>query len=165
MGDGSGSSGTDENLTFVPMIWGNYGDEWLADPENEKYGTVLAFNEPDWSDQSNVPVTKELAQAWVNRYNKKYGTNNAAPKSLEESWQAFMDANLRIGSPATALAPPYCNGTITMNDVDGPDDWWTQFQKLMDSREDWDYDFTAIHSYNGGCDAKGFLQMMMRHTN
>lgn len=91
--------GTDENLTFVPMIWGNYGDEWLADPENEKYGTVLAFNEPDWSDQSNVPVTKELAQAWVNRYNKKYGTNNAAPKSLEESWQAFMDANLRIGSP------------------------------------------------------------------
>lgn len=152
--------GTDKDLSFVPMVWGNFGDEWLADPENKKYGTVLSFNEPDWSDQSNVPVTKAQAQAWVERYNSANGTSNTAPKSLEESWQPFMDSGLRIGSPATALAPPYCNGSITMNNVDGPDNWWFDFMDLMNQHEEWDYDFVAIHSYNDGCDADSFLQMI-----
>ncbi len=154
--------GTDKDLTFVPMIWGNYGDEWLADPANKKWGTVLSFNEPDWSDQSNVPVTIASAKAWVDRYNAAHGTNNEPPKSVEESWQPFMDSGLRVGSPATALAPPYCNGTIQMNEVDGPDNWWFDFQDLMDANADkgWDYDFVAIHSYNDSCDAKGFLRMV-----
>lgn len=156
----SRDGGNMKNLTFVPMIWGNYGDEWLADPANKKWGTVLSFNEPDWSDQSNVPVTIESAKAWAERYNKEYNADMAPPKSVEESWQAFMDSGLRVGSPATALAPPYCNGTIEMNKVDGPDNWWFDFQDLMDSHEGWDYDFTAIHSYNDACDAKGFLRMI-----
>lgn len=154
--------GTDETLTFVPMLWGNYGDEWLADSENKKYGTILSFNEPDWSDQSNVPVTKKLAQEWVDRYNAAYGTNNTAPKSVEEAWQSFMDSGLRVGSPATALAPPYCLGQITMNEIDGPDRWWADFEQLMKDNEDkgWDYDFVAIHSYNGAGDANSFIQMV-----
>lgn len=155
------STGTDENLKFVPMVWGNFGDEWLADTENKKYGTVLAFNESDWSDQSNVPVTKALAEAWAERYNAAHpGENMKAPKSLEESWQPFMDSGLRIGSPATALAPPVCNGTVTMNEVDGKDDWWQRFDELMKEHDEWDYDFVALHSYNQDCDAKGFLAMI-----
>lgn len=155
--------GTDEKLTFVPMLWGNYGDEWQKDPANKRYGTVLSFNEPDWSDQSNVPVSIELAQAWADRYNAANpGANRERPASVEEAWQSFMDSGLRIGSPATAIAAPYCNGSVTMNDIDGPDRWWYDFMDLMDanSEKGWDYDFVAIHSYDAGCSAKGFLKMI-----
>lgn len=154
--------GTDQYLEFVPMLWGNYGDSWLKDTSNKKYGTVLSFNEPDWSDQSNVPVTIESAIAWTNRYNNKYNTDRERPSTIEEVWQSFMDSGLRIGSPATAIAPPYCDGSVIMNDVDGPDTWWFDFMDLMDknSGNGWDYDFVAVHSYNGGCDAKGFLEMV-----
>ncbi len=155
--------GTDEKLTFVPMLWGNYGTDWQLDPANKKYGTVLSFNEPDWSDQSNVPVSIELAQAWVDRYNAANpDAQRERPASVEEAWQSFMDSGLRIGSPATAIAAPYCNGSVTMNDIDGPDRWWYDFMDLMDANSDkgWDYDFVAIHSYDAGCDAKGFLKMI-----
>ncbi len=152
--------GTDERLEFVPMIWGNYGDEWLKDPSNKKYGTVLSFNEPDWSDQSNVPVTIASAEAWINRYNAAKGTNNKRPSTVEEAWQSFMDSGLRIGSPATALAPPFCNGTVTRNEIDGPDNWWYEFMDLMDTKEDWDYDFVAVHCYYGSCDAESFLKVI-----
>lgn len=152
--------GTDPNLEFVPMVWGNFGGEWLKDPQNRQYGTVLSFNEPDWSDQSNVPVTKEAAKAWAERYNQANNTNESPPVSLEEAWQDFMDSGLRVGSPATALAPPYCNGSITMNEIDGPDNWWFDFMDLMDSSPGWDYDFTAIHCYDAGCDASAFLKMV-----
>lgn len=154
--------GTDKYLEFVPMLWGNYGDSWLKDASNKKYGTVLSFNEPDWSDQSNVPVTIESAIAWTQRYNNEKHTNIDRPSTIEEAWQSFMDSGLRIGSPATALAPPYCDGSITMNKIDGPDRWWYDFMDLMNknSGNGWDYDFVAVHSYNGGCDAKGFLEMV-----
>lgn len=154
--------GTDEYLEFVPMIWGNYGDDWLKDSANKKYGTVLSFNEPDWSDQSNVPVTIASSQAWADRYNAANGTNITRPASVEEAWQSFMDSGLRIGSPATAIAPPYCNGSITMNGIDGADNWWYDFMDLMKthSEDGWDYDFVAIHCYDAGCDAKSFLKMV-----
>ena len=151
--------GTDEKLTFVPMIWSDYGRAWLQDPANQKWGTVLSFNEPDWSDQSNVPVTIASAEAWTQRYNAANNTNRERPSTVEEAWPYFMNSGLRVGSPATALAPPYCNGVITMNDIDGPDDWWTQFEQLMTDKG-WDYDFTAIHSYNDSCDADAFLKMV-----
>lgn len=154
--------GTDEDLNFVPMLWGYYGDDWLNDEANKRYGTVLSFNEPDWSDQSNVPVTIQASEEWTKRYNQTYNANRERPSTVEEAWPAFMASGLRIGSPATALAPPYCDGSITMNDVDGPDRWWFDFMDLMAANEDkgWDYDFVAIHCYDAGCDAKGFLEMV-----
>lgn len=154
--------GTDEYLEFVPMMWGNYGDEWLKDTSNKKYGTILSFNEPDCSDQSNVPVTIQDAIAWTSRYNNAHGTNIERPSTIEEVWQSFMDSGLRVGSPSTAIAPPYCDGRVTMNNVDGPDTWWYDFMDLMkkNSPNGWDYDFVAVHSYDGGCDAKGFLEMV-----
>lgn len=156
------SPGTDKYLEFIPMLWGNFGDDWLNDHSNKKYGTILSFNEPDWSDQSNVPVTIKSATEWTERYNEANNTNIERPSSVEEAWQSFMDSGLRVGSPATALAPPICNGSITMNDIDGPDIWWYDFMDLMESNKskNWDYDFVALHSYDGSCDAKNFLEMI-----
>ena len=35
------------------MIWGEgeYGPNWLENPDNKKYKTILGFNEPDFKDQ------------------------------------------------------------------------------------------------------------------
>ena len=38
--------------------------------------------------------------------------------------------------------------------------WWYEFMELMEQKENWDYDFTAVHCYDGGCDAEGFLKMI-----
>ncbi|MGN0243321.1 MAG: glycosyl hydrolase [Lachnospiraceae bacterium] len=74
------SLGTDENLEFIPMIWGNWGGAWLQKEENRKYGTVLSFNEPDFAEQSNVSVKEALT-----------------------AWKDFENSGLRLGSPATAV--------------------------------------------------------------
>lgn len=78
--------GADSKMQFVPMIWGEgeYGLNWLKDPDNKKYKTVLGFNEPDFKDQSNMSVDKVI-----------------------EAWPSFMDSGLRVGSPATGVAAPW----------------------------------------------------------
>lgn len=72
------------DLTFVPMIWSGYpeGINWLGNPENRKYRTVLGYNEPDRSDQANM--TPAVAAA-----NQTY----------------FASSGLRIGSPAVSTFP------------------------------------------------------------
>jgi hypothetical protein len=75
------------SVPFVPMIWGHTGDEQSASGiANEietvasgGYGTVLGFNEPDNSSQSNISVSAAIS-LWPSL------TANAA---------------LRVGSPAT----------------------------------------------------------------
>lgn len=74
------SVGTDEGLQFVPMVWGNWGSEWLNNPENQKYKTVLGFNEPDFNEQSALTVEQAL-----------------------EAWGDFSNSGLRVGSPCTAI--------------------------------------------------------------
>ncbi len=78
------SAGTDPDLQFVPMIWGNWGSAWLSNPENAKYKTILGFNEPDFEEQSNVSV-------------------DAAIQALPE----FMATDLRVGSPCSAIPAPW----------------------------------------------------------
>lgn len=82
-------------LNFVPMIWGkgSYVNEFLANPANAKYKTVLSFNEPDWEDQSDVSVDETIA-----------------------AWPAFMNSGLRLGSPATAIAAPWSDWFINFMD-------------------------------------------------
>lgn len=75
--------GADEDLQFVPMIWGNWGDTWLSDKSNKKYKQVLAFNEPDFQEQSNVSVSDALI-----------------------AMKAYKKSGLRVGSPCTAV-PAY----------------------------------------------------------
>ena len=65
--------GADEDLQFVPMIWGNWGDQWLQDPSNKKYKQVLAA-------QSNVSVEDALT-----------------------AMKAYKKSGLRVGSPCTGV--------------------------------------------------------------
>lgn len=72
--------GTDTDISFVPMVWGNWGNDWLKDSRNQKYKTVLGFNEPDLAEQSGVSVEQALA-----------------------AWKDFSNSGLRVGSPCTAV--------------------------------------------------------------
>jgi hypothetical protein len=71
---------------FVPMIWGHTGAEQTgADIANSissfvkhGYTSVLGFNEPDNSSQSNIPVAKAISL-----------------------WPSFSNPALRVGSPGT----------------------------------------------------------------
>lgn len=92
-----------QKLDFVPMIWGAYSgsNEQLTTIKNAGYKTVLGYNEPDFVDQSNVPIETAIT-------NQKY----------------FTDSNLRVGSPASAIGAPnskwfneYWNG-INHDDID-----------------------------------------------
>ncbi|MFR1378055.1 MAG: glycosyl hydrolase [Clostridium neonatale] len=80
--------GADPKMQFVPMIWGEgeYGPNWLENPDNKKYKTILGFNEPDFKDQSNMSVDTAI-----------------------EEWPSFMESGLRVGSPATGVAAPWSN--------------------------------------------------------
>lgn len=74
------SVGTDKELQFVPMVWGNWGSDWLNNPANAKYKSVLGFNEPDFNDQSAISVDEALV-----------------------AWKDFSNSELRVGSPCTAI--------------------------------------------------------------
>ena len=76
-----------ENIEYVPMLWGQWdvSDSKIAElkegKENGLYKNLLAFNEPDLSDQSNMTVEKAL-----------------------ELWPRLEETGLRLGSPAGAAA-------------------------------------------------------------
>lgn len=76
-----------ENMEYVPMIWGQWdvNDSRIAELKDGKesglYQNLLAFNEPDLSDQSNMTVEQALAL-----------------------WPKLEETGLRLGSPAGAAA-------------------------------------------------------------
>lgn len=76
-----------ENIEYVPMIWGQWDvndskiTELKEGKESGLYKNLLAFNEPDLSDQSNMTVEKAL-----------------------ELWPKLEETGLRLGSPAGAAA-------------------------------------------------------------
>jgi hypothetical protein len=71
---------------FVPMIWGHPGSEQsttgiasaIGSLVSGGFRTVLGFNEPDNSSQSNISVTTAISL-----------------------WPSFNDPSMRLGSPAT----------------------------------------------------------------
>lgn len=74
-----------ETMEYVPMIWGQWDvndsriTELKEGKESGLYKNLLAFNEPDLSDQSNMTVEKAL-----------------------ELWPKLEETGLRLGSPAGA---------------------------------------------------------------
>jgi Glycosyl hydrolase catalytic core len=80
------SPGTCKASTFVPMVWGHTGSEQTATGiagevkglVRAGYDTVLGFNEPDNTGQSNLTVATAIAL-----------------------WPSFTGASVRVGSPAT----------------------------------------------------------------
>jgi hypothetical protein len=115
---------------FVPMIWGQTGDEQTAASIKQSvegfvthgYQNVLGFNEPDNSSQSNIPVATALSL-----------------------WPSFDVAGIRIGSPGTqANANP---GQA----------WFNDFMKQLNADSTLRTDFLALHWYgwnSGSCDNK-----------
>ena len=93
---------------------------WTTAPTDKKeiavfpklgYKYVLAFNEPDLEEQSNISVDDAV-----------------------EGMKAFMNQDLLVGSPATALCPPWS------------DSWFVPFMEKMKA-EKMDIDFIPIHHY------------------
>ena len=101
-----------QDMEFVPMIWGN-GDHSVDLNRFSKFGfkSVLAYNEPDMFQQANIEVDDAV-----------------------EGMKEFMDRDLRVGSPATALLPPWS------------DEWFQPFMEKM-KENNLDVDFIAIHHY------------------
>ncbi|KAJ7164957.1 glycosyl hydrolase catalytic core-domain-containing protein [Mycena filopes] len=74
-------------LTFVPMQWGrdNVG-QFLDSVRRSGAQTVLGFNEPELTGQSNIPPA-EAAQLW------------------QQHIQPLKNGGVRLGSPAVSSAP------------------------------------------------------------
>ena len=101
------------NLQFVPMMW-------TTAPTDAKeveilpklgYKYLLTFNEPDLEEQSNLSV------------------DNAV-----KGMKAFRDKGLLVGSPATALLPPWSK------------EWFQPFMEQMKENK-MDVDFIPVHHY------------------
>ena len=109
-------------LEYVPMVWGDKSASIINNKINNSisqgYKYILGFNEPDYTDQANISV-EEAVSLWSN----------------------FMDKDIRVGSPASALWP-----SISTN-------WFQPFMKQIQEKE-MDVDFITVHCYpanwNGG---------------
>ena len=116
--------GANPKMQFVPMLWGNWGHDWLTNPANKKYKTILGFNEPDFTEQSNVSVDAAIA-----------------------AWPDFMNSELRVSSPATAIAAPWSS-------------WFRSFMDKVNGDSSLNVDFIAVHCYLDGTYPDTFLQMI-----
>ncbi len=75
-----------QKLEYVPMMWTTSETDQKTISRFHKFGYkyVLAFNEPDRVDQSNMDVDTAI-----------------------EGMKAFMNQNVLVGAPATSLCPPW----------------------------------------------------------
>ena len=118
-----------QDLQFVPMMWTSSPTDEKTISRFHKFGYkyVLAFNEPDHKEQSNLTVEEAV-----------------------EGMRAFMNQNLLVGAPATALCPPWSKN------------WFQPFMERMEY-EGMDVDFIPIHHYWNWFDEEGaeaFLELV-----
>ena len=120
-------------LDFVPMVWSSnsYADTArkvnAAVTSGAKY--VLGYNEPDYKDQANMSVDKVI-----------------------QLWPAFMNKNIKVGSPATAIWP-----TSSKN-------WFIPFMDKINERDDLDVDFITIHCYPDNYQGKGMADWFLKEV-
>lgn len=102
-----------QDMEYVPMMWTSSETDKQTISRFHKFGYkyVLAFNEPDLAQQSNIEVDRAV-----------------------EGMKAFMNQNIRVGAPATALCPPWSVR------------WFQPFMKKMKA-QNMDVDFIPIHHY------------------
>ena len=102
-----------QDLEYVPMMWKSQDSDQKTISRFSKWGYkyVLAFNEPDLSEQSCIDVDTAV-----------------------EGMKAFMNQNLLVGAPATALCPPWSKN------------WFQPFMEKM-KYYGMDVDFIPIHHY------------------
>ncbi len=73
----SADQSSKNNYEYVPEKWQRYWPSWDEINNKENISHVIAYNEPDHTEQSNITVAQAVAQ-----------------------WPEFMKSGLRIGSPA-----------------------------------------------------------------
>jgi len=73
----SADQSSKNNYEYVPEKWQRYWPSWEQINNKENISHVIAYNEPDHTEQSNITVAQAIAQ-----------------------WPEFMQSGLRIGSPA-----------------------------------------------------------------
>lgn len=102
-----------QDMEFIPMIWSRSSTDEKTISRFSKFGYkhVLAYNEPDLVGQANMEIEDAV-----------------------EGMSDFMDQNLIVGSPASALCPPWS------------DDWFQPFMEQLTAKG-MDVDFIAVHHY------------------
>ena len=129
-------------VEFIPMIWSASNVESLQEKLNEdvipniKTGRIerlLAFNEPDHTDQANMTYIKAL-----------------------ELWPTLVKLGIPLCSPACANAEGVNDDTV--QGVDGT--WMRDFMKEAGKRG-YRVDYIGVHSY-GGTDPKSFKTKLKR---
>lgn len=107
------------DVEFVPMIWGAWGDFSGIDPivdrvnqwaEEGKVHYLLGFNEPDAAEQANLSVDDAI-----------------------QAWPKLMEANVPLVSPAPVHADR---------------EWLKEFMERADEL-DYRVDFIGVHWYRG----------------
>lgn len=128
-------------VEFVPMIWGAGREDRFHDQINTvqayvdagKVKRILAFNEPDKKEQSNMPYMRAI-----------------------ELWPAFEALGIPLASPACAN-PEGVNDPSTQG---VPGTWIRDFMREADKRG-YRVDYIAAHWY-GGTNAEAFKAKMRR---
>jgi len=141
-----------EAVEFIPMVYGIPGlghQGNITHPDvDEKYQTILGFNEPNQPDQSNIPP-EEAAIAWIEFQEKYPGRTLVAPATghADTEWfDAFMDVCETLGCRFDYLATHfYTAGTAekTMQILKDYSDryggrklWFTEFAMAKEHNED-----------------------------
>lgn len=125
---------------YVPMIWGKEqgGSESAVKNQisnfiNKGYKYVLGYNEPDLQGQALMSVNEVLAL-----------------------WPSFMNDNINVGSPATALWPK------------ASENWFQPFMQQVNASDNMNVDFIAVHCYpdnfQGAAMAEWFLEEVVDAT-
>jgi len=130
------------NKEFIPMVWGYDETDrpWhddINDEVEDKYPIILGFNEPNHSDQSDIPP-EEAAAAWI-ELQTKYPDRilvSPAPAGGNTNWfDPFFDACESLGCRIDYLATHHyeSNPNHVMNKLEalynryGKKIWLTEF--------------------------------------
>jgi len=141
---------------FIPMVWGYHEDNrpWhddINDIVDDKYDIILGFNEPNHSDQSDIPP-EEAAAAWIelqNLYPDKILVS-PAPAGGNTNWfDPFFEACELLGCRIDYLGTHDYEGNVdhVMNRLEmlyqryGKKIWLTEFAKCCTRDENEVIDF------------------------
>jgi len=144
------------NKIFIPMVWGYHEEDrpWhddINDLVSDEYDIILGFNEPNHSDQSDIPP-EVAASAWIELQNMYPGKTlvSPAPAGGNTNWfDPFFEACELLGCRIDYLAThDYAgNADAVMNRLKmlhqryGKKIWLTEFAKCCTHDENEVIDF------------------------
>jgi hypothetical protein len=116
---------------FVPMIWGSGDVGKLSSIASAGYDTVLAFNEPNKADQSNMTVAAALALWPELTANPDIRVSSPAVSDDGRAWlEDFMDQAQAQGLRVDFIAMHWYGwnqGSCTASQLEGAVNWASQW--------------------------------------